>query len=73
MQVASLCNLSGLSRNEAGVWERVGESTEAALKVSSMIGCFPAFRIFTDLNKNCQHEVCSYHIQISFSTIKLLC
>ena len=32
-QVASLCNLSGLSKNKEGVWERVGESTESALKV----------------------------------------
>ncbi len=33
VQVASLCNESGLSKSASGVWERVGESTEAALKV----------------------------------------
>mmetsp|Transcript_53444 Transcript_53444/g.126423 ORF Transcript_53444/g.126423 Transcript_53444/m.126423 type:complete len:1133 (+) Transcript_53444:67-3465(+) len=32
-KVSSLCNLSGLNKNEHGVWERIGESTEAALKV----------------------------------------
>jgi len=32
-KVASLCNQAGISKNEAGVWERIGESTEAALKV----------------------------------------
>eukprot|EP00285_Hemiselmis_virescens_P009676 CAMPEP_0173388770 /NCGR_PEP_ID=MMETSP1356-20130122/11001_1 /TAXON_ID=77927 ORGANISM="Hemiselmis virescens, Strain PCC157" /NCGR_SAMPLE_ID=MMETSP1356 /ASSEMBLY_ACC=CAM_ASM_000847 /LENGTH=1162 /DNA_ID=CAMNT_0014345759 /DNA_START=234 /DNA_END=3719 /DNA_ORIENTATION=- len=32
-KVASLCNDSGLSKNAQGVWERVGESTESALKV----------------------------------------
>jgi len=32
-KVSSLCNLSGLSKNAHGVWERIGESTEAALKV----------------------------------------
>eukprot|EP00286_Rhodomonas_abbreviata_P025566 CAMPEP_0181303462 /NCGR_PEP_ID=MMETSP1101-20121128/8572_1 /TAXON_ID=46948 /ORGANISM="Rhodomonas abbreviata, Strain Caron Lab Isolate" /LENGTH=1146 /DNA_ID=CAMNT_0023409039 /DNA_START=38 /DNA_END=3478 /DNA_ORIENTATION=- len=31
--VSSLCNLSGLNKNAQGVWERIGESTEAALKV----------------------------------------
>eukprot|EP00961_Rhodomonas_salina_P021568 289636-Rhodomonas_salina.1 len=30
----SLCNLSSIARSKAGVWERVGESTEAALKVA---------------------------------------
>ena len=28
-QVSSLCNLSGLSKNALGVWERIGESTDA--------------------------------------------
>jgi P-type Ca2+ transporter type 2A len=32
-KVASLCNQSGLFKNAQGVWERLGESTEAALKV----------------------------------------
>jgi Ca2+ transporting ATPase len=33
-KVASLCNESGLTKNDkTGLWERVGESTESALKV----------------------------------------
>ena len=31
--MSSLCNQAGITKNDAGVWERIGESTEAALKV----------------------------------------
>jgi len=33
-KVMSLCNLSSIDKNKNGQWERVGESTEAALKVA---------------------------------------
>ena len=33
-KVMSLCNLSNITLGKNGVWERVGESTEAALKVA---------------------------------------
>ena len=32
-KVSSLCNQAGIVKNDEGVWERIGESTEAALKV----------------------------------------
>jgi len=32
-KVSALCNQADIVKNEAGVWERIGESTEAALKV----------------------------------------
>lgn len=32
-KIMSLCNLSNIHKSANGVWERVGESTEAALKV----------------------------------------
>ena len=32
-KVCSLCNQAGIVKNDAGGWDRIGESTEAALKV----------------------------------------